>query len=138
MICRLVDFALLVPKLLMSKICRIIGISKIKFLHFSSTEMVKQNQKSLKTNSNLLHLYSIIFQVVSTKSKYSFWLFTKTLTLLLPILCWVGDNTKVPLNSSILKIIRKHIPFKEKFFYEYSIRFLTLCQLKVYFWFSSY
>ena len=50
MICRLIDFALLVLKLSMSKICRIIGISKIKFFHFSSTEMVKQNQKSLKNN----------------------------------------------------------------------------------------
>ena len=42
MVCRLVDFALLVLKLLMFKICGIIGISKTEFFNFSGTERVKK------------------------------------------------------------------------------------------------
>ena len=56
MICRLIDFALVVLELLMFKVCGIIGISKIEFFNFSGTERVKQNQKNLKTNENLLGL----------------------------------------------------------------------------------
>ena len=49
MVCRLRDFALVVPKLLMFKVCVIIGISKIEFLNFSGTERIKQNKKKLNT-----------------------------------------------------------------------------------------
>ena len=42
---RLIDFALVVLKLLMHKICGAIGISKIKFFCFSADERVKQHQK---------------------------------------------------------------------------------------------
>ena len=49
MVCRLIEFALVVLKLLMFKVCGIIGISKIEFFYFSGTERVKQNQKKLKT-----------------------------------------------------------------------------------------
>ena len=49
MVCRLRDFALVVSKLLMFKVCVIIGISKIEFLNFSGTERIKQNKKKLKT-----------------------------------------------------------------------------------------
>ena len=38
MVCRLIDFALVVLELLMFKVCGIIGISKIKFFNFSSNE----------------------------------------------------------------------------------------------------
>ena len=41
MVCRLIDFALVVLKLLMFKVCVIIGISKIKFFNFFGTERVK-------------------------------------------------------------------------------------------------
>ena len=41
MVCRLIDFALVVLKLLMFKVCGIIGISKIEFFNFSGTERVK-------------------------------------------------------------------------------------------------
>ena len=41
MICRLIDFGHVVLKLLMFKVCLIIGISKIEFLNFSGTERVK-------------------------------------------------------------------------------------------------
>ena len=54
MICRLIDFPLLVLKLLMFKSCVIISISKIEFFNFSETERVKQNQKKLETIPNLL------------------------------------------------------------------------------------
>ena len=40
MICRLIDFALVVLKLLMLKVCAIIGISKIGFFNFSGKERV--------------------------------------------------------------------------------------------------
>ena len=40
MVCRLIDFALLVLKLLMFKVCVIIGISKMEFFNFSGTERV--------------------------------------------------------------------------------------------------
>ena len=40
MVCRLIDFALLVLKLLMFKVCVIIGISKMEFSNFSGTERV--------------------------------------------------------------------------------------------------
>ena len=44
-----IDFALVGLQLLMSKICGIIGFSKIAFFTFSGSERVKQNQ----TNSKL-------------------------------------------------------------------------------------
>ena len=56
MVCKLIDFALVVLKLLMFKVCVIISISKIEFFNFCSTERVKQNQKTLKTFQNLLRL----------------------------------------------------------------------------------
>ena len=42
MVCRLIDFALVVLKLLMFKVCVIIGILKIEFFNFSGTESVEQ------------------------------------------------------------------------------------------------
>ena len=54
MVCRLIDFGLVVLKLLMFKVCGIAGISKIEFFNFSGNERVKQNQKNLKTIENLL------------------------------------------------------------------------------------
>ena len=56
MVLRLIDFALVVLKLLMFKSCVITGISKIQVFKFSGTERVKQNQKKLKTIQNLLSL----------------------------------------------------------------------------------
>ena len=46
MVCRLIDFALEVLKLLMFKDCGIIGISKTDFFKFSGTERV--NNKFMK------------------------------------------------------------------------------------------
>ena len=43
MVCRLIDFALVVLKLLMFKVCVIIGISKIEIFNFSGTERFKKN-----------------------------------------------------------------------------------------------
>ena len=44
-VCRLIDFARVLLKLFMFKVCVIIGISKIEFFNFCGTEKVKQNQK---------------------------------------------------------------------------------------------
>ena len=52
MVCRLIDFALLVLKLLAFKVCGTIGISKIKFFNFYGTERVKQNQNDNNNNNN--------------------------------------------------------------------------------------
>ena len=41
MVCWLIDFVLVVLKLLMFKVCVIIGISKIEFFNFSGAERVK-------------------------------------------------------------------------------------------------
>ena len=46
MVYRLIDFALAVLKLLMFKVCEIIGISKIEFSNFLGTERIKLNQKN--------------------------------------------------------------------------------------------
>ena len=43
MVCRLIDFSLVVLKLLMFKVCVIIGISKIEIFNFSGTERFKKN-----------------------------------------------------------------------------------------------
>ena len=40
--CRLIDFALVVLKLLMVKFCGIIRISKMEFIEFSGTERDKE------------------------------------------------------------------------------------------------
>ena len=40
MVCRLVDFALVVLELLMFKVCGIIGISKIEFFNFSGSTFI--------------------------------------------------------------------------------------------------
>ena len=44
----LIDFAVLVPTLLMFKVCRIIGISKNEFFNFSGTERIKDNKQKTK------------------------------------------------------------------------------------------
>ena len=46
MVRALIDFILVVLKLLMFKLRVIIGISKIELLNFSGTERVKQNEKN--------------------------------------------------------------------------------------------
>ena len=43
MVCRLIDFALVVLKLLMFKVCGSIDISKVECFNLSGTERVKQN-----------------------------------------------------------------------------------------------
>ena len=48
MLFRLIELALVVLKLLMLKVCVIIGISKIKFFNVSCIERVKQNKKKQK------------------------------------------------------------------------------------------
>ena len=42
MVCRLIFFALVVLKLLMFKVCGIIGATKIEFSNISGTERVKK------------------------------------------------------------------------------------------------
>ena len=46
MTCELIDFALVVLKLLIFKVCGIIDVSKIEFFNFSGTERVNQNKKN--------------------------------------------------------------------------------------------
>ena len=48
MISRLIDFPHVILKLLIFKVCGVIGISKVAFFYFSGTDRVKQNQKNQK------------------------------------------------------------------------------------------
>ena len=62
MICRLIDFTLMILQLLMFKVCGVIGISKIEFFNFSSTERVKLEPKDMglirvNNKNNLLIFY---------------------------------------------------------------------------------
>ena len=56
MVCSLKDFALVVLKLLMLKVCGTIGFSTVEFFNFSGTERVKRNKKRVKTMQNLISL----------------------------------------------------------------------------------
>ena len=55
MVCKLIGFELVVFKLLMFKICGIIGISKIEFLNFFGTENVNYDfeEKDVLSFKNL-------------------------------------------------------------------------------------
>ena len=70
MVCRLIDFALVVLQLLMFKVCGIIGISKIQFFNFSGNERVKLYLSHRKNCLNSCFLPSIIliWGLVSTLS----------------------------------------------------------------------
>ena len=56
MLYSLIDFAAFVLKLLIFSICGIIGILKINFFNFSSTERVKENFKIIKAIQNFFIL----------------------------------------------------------------------------------
>ena len=51
------------------------------------------------------------------------------LTLSLPVLCWAGDNTDLPLDSNISKTVTVNITCTRTFFKEYSLSFLMVCRL---------
>ena len=46
MVCRLIDFALAALKLLMFKVCGMIGVTKIKFSNISGTERVNNSYQN--------------------------------------------------------------------------------------------
>ena len=48
LVCRLIDFAIVVLKLLMFKVGGIFGISEVEFFNFCCTESVKENWKKKK------------------------------------------------------------------------------------------
>ena len=56
MVCSLIDFVVTVLKLLIFNVYEIIGILKINFFNFSSTERVKENSKIIKAIQNFLVL----------------------------------------------------------------------------------
>ena len=51
MVCRLVDLAVVVLKLVLFNVCGIIGISKITLFSFSDCESVRKNAKIKKKHS---------------------------------------------------------------------------------------
>ena len=101
---------------------------KNQVFQFPSTEKVKQNKKKLNF-CNLLNLSVNHFPSCFKKIQISFWFFNETLTLLLLVLSWVGNNTKLPLNSGMSKMVRVSIAFKETFLNKYWITFLIVCRL---------
>ena len=62
MVCSLIDFAVVVPEILMFQVCEIIGISKIVFFNFSGNERVKVNQVQVNIN-----VYVRCFAIVIVK-----------------------------------------------------------------------
>ena len=97
MMCRLIGSALVVFKLLMFKVCVIIGISKIKFFNFSGTERVtyncifrheclcKQPILTKQCNYNIFFVYNItgISYIVISYTLICFWMcFLSSLMLL--------------------------------------------------------
>ena len=115
MVLRLIDFALVVFKLLMFKPCVITGISKIQVFNFSGTERVKQNQKKFKTIQNLLSLLVNQFLTSLNKFQIYFCFVTEALTILLPVLHCVDKKIDLLLNSNISKTVRTNIAFAKCF-----------------------
>ena len=112
MVCRLIDFAIMVLKLLMFKVCGLIGISKINFFNFSGTQRVKHYSKQkIKNHSKPPKLVSqSLFNNFNTFQIF-FWFFTEALTLSLLVPRWADDNTDLPSNSNISKPVRVSIVF---------------------------
>ena len=87
-ITRLINFAIVVLRLLTFKVCGIIVISKIEFLKFFCTKRIKQNQKNLKTIRNFLSLLVNLFSSNFNKSRtFSCFFFSENLILSLPVPC---------------------------------------------------
>ena len=106
----------------MLKICRISGISKIKFFNFSGTEKVKAKSKTkIKTIRNYLSLQVNYFSSNFNKSRTFFSLFTENLTL----------SHRVPSfeQQYLGNGKTKHILYT-MFFKEYSISFPVISRLK--------
>ena len=106
------EFVLVVFKLLIFKVCGILGISKVELFKFSGTQKVKKNQKKKK------------------KSEYFFVFFTEALTVSLPVLCWTEDNADLHSSSNISKTVNMaNMIFTETISQEHSVSFLMVCSL---------
>ena len=123
MVCNLIDFVLVVFKLLMFIVCEITVISKIKVFNFSSTETklnkvknkkVKQNKK-IKNNSKPPKIFkSITFQITLTNSEYIyifFWFFTKNFHSFAPCTHCVGAIIELSSDSNTSNTVRVNIVF---------------------------
>ena len=130
-VCRLIDFALVVLTFLMFKVCVVIGISKTKFFRFSSTQRVKENQKNIEAIQNTLSLK--VNHFLSNINKFLIFclVFYWNFNAFAP---WEshrreGHNTNLPSDSDICKTIRINIAFAPTFFHEYSKSVLVLWRL---------
>ena len=83
---------LLVFKLLMFKFVELLASQKSSFSIFPVLKRLNKIKKK-KNFYNLLNLSVNHFPSRFKKIQISFWFFTETLTLLLLVLCWVGNNT---------------------------------------------
>ena len=130
-VCRLIDFALVVLTFLIFKICVIIDISKTKFFRFSSTQRVKENQKNIEAIQNTLSLK--VNHFLSNINKFLIFclVFYWNFNAFAP---WEshrreGHNTNLPSDSDISKTIRINIAFAPTFFHEYSKSVLVVWRL---------
>ena len=84
-------------------------------------------KKNLQTIANLQSLQALVNHFSSNFNKFRifFWFFTETLNLSFHVSHWAGDNTDVPSDSNIWKLVGVNIAF----FKEYSISFLIVCRL---------
>ena len=66
MVCSLIDFAAVVPELLMFQVCETIGISKIVFFNFSGNERVNRVNR-VQVNINVyVRCFAIIIAQENT------------------------------------------------------------------------
>ena len=122
MVCRLIDFALVFPKLLIFKVCGIISISNIEFFNFSGKlKKIKNHSKPPKLVSQSLFKK---FQQSPSIFLVFHWNFNP-FTSFTPLGRW---NIDLPLDSNTSKMGRVNISFKERF-----LKNIQWAQ-----WFSSY
>ena len=114
MVSRLIEFALVVLKLLIFQVCVIIGISKIEFFNFSSTERVKKIKKIKSHSKPPKPTYESLFKQYEQIPKV-FLVFTETLNLLLLVHHRVGHNTDLHSDSNNTKTVRINITVVQNF-----------------------
>ena len=113
----MINFAPFVLKVLMFKVCGIMGISKIEYFNFYSTERVfKKLKKENKNHSKSLNLVSPSLFEQYQKIWNIFWFFTEISTLWLPVLRWAAvENTDLRLEHNTSKTVKIEIVLTQFF-----------------------
>ena len=118
MVCKLIDFILVILKQLTFKVCGIIGISKIDFfliIHISKIKFFKflvlkgfSKTKKFKNHSKTPKLVNQSFPKYFQQYPNIYLVFHWNFNSFAP---WVWDNTKIPSKSNISKKVGVGIAF---------------------------